>query len=259
MVVLRGLDKAKRASPWVANGSTVKLRDNSTWTVRSPGNYWNFRLNPDGQPIYSFELRPGEQWPNDVAVDGRQRSRLDASATVAYLTDYWFSFGLRIDASEPYLGDSTDGLGEFFTLMSFHQTADNEDEANLAGPAGLSIDDGKLTFYTRTSDLATTPSNAASTIHWQETLIYGRRYSMVGRLQFGKTSGGALDLWFEGSHEVDGFSGRIGYNDATGPYPQIGNYHSALTTTQTIKFAYPEFGTTDLSARAVTPLFGSDW
>lgn len=185
-----------------------------------------------------FELRPGDMWSGDAT---NERCQIAGNDTLPYDTDYWFALDFTLIGEQPE-------AGIWLSLFAFHQTPDTATEAIGSGPLLVAVNNGNLVVTTRYADEAEHTKTTA-TLHYAEPIVFGATMSFVGRIVLGKTAGGELDLWLNGSQIVN-YTGRIGFNDAVGPYFKAGLYRAAGSNrTLLARLARVEVGTASLAHR----------
>lgn len=206
-------------------GATT-LIDGITYTRQSSGAAWGVRQSLSNADDLNFELRPGDRWPDDG--DTRERAQLAAvSEKLPFSQSIWMATRLALDGGVPE-------PGVWMSILGFKQSEDVGDLEGQSGMFGLRLEAGKFELVTRHSDDAIMVSPPITTVHYSQDWDFGRVYDLICRLRFEKTSGGAFDAWLDGTKIVT-YRGRVGFNDAIGPYAKIGLYRAASELTHRLR------------------------
>ena len=192
---------------------------------------------------WRFEVRSGDQWASDSASVNRAEldgfpAEYPASATL------WGSYSFMIEPGDVGALDAYIG--------QLHQTTETGYDA-LDPPLAFNIVGSTLKVVTRTDNGSPPSGNPAGVTRYAFDPVRGRWYNVVFKVKVDPAGAGLLSVWIDGTQVVNLTGIATGFN-AAGNYWKFGAYRSADTATFAIRYANMEFGTTDLSARATSPL-----
>jgi hypothetical protein len=219
---------------------------NRVWNPqRDTGKSYALEQSTDVTPLrHRFEVRSGDTWSGET---GRNRSEFSSCARECAGREVWFSYAMRIHGGAP--------VSDWNVLGQFHSTADPGEGNGLSPPFAVCLMPGeKLRFVKRTDSAALTSTSPRATVLYERGVSRDRWYRIVGRIVFGWTDNGAVDLWMDGVKVVGLPQTNIGYNDLIGPYWKFGIYRAQAAETLTVEYANLEICGTSLLTRVTSPL-----
>lgn len=173
--------------------------------------------------VCRFEVRSGDTWAPGGSTS--ERSELFGQRNFDFDRDVWISTRIMVEPGPA-------NTGAWLVLLQVHRSPDPGD-ATASPPFALELNtSGTPIITTRGTSSATNTGNPAPTVRWQHpNFRRGVWDHYVIRSKFSFDGSGELQMWRNGSQEINVSGILNAYNDAAGPYPKFGLYRGPASET----------------------------
>jgi len=223
--------------------------------LKNAGKDWSYSRSADG--IQRFEVRGEDYYDNPTvpaATDdqalGKNRSEIVSRKYTQFERQFNLEFDVMVEAGAPNTAD-------WLLLAQLHQSEDVDEDGKLldasaSPPFALQLSGEFMEIVGRTSSERFLPETTRDeqsyppriALNGQDTMyldtdpiVRDQWYNMRFEIVFDHETGGsgALRVFRDGQLLVD-YAGPLGYNDAVGPYLQLGVYRAAAPETTAARF-----------------------
>jgi hypothetical protein len=214
--------------------------------LQGPGNDYNTQKSAAYWNRDRTEVRPGDTVLNDSLY--KRRAEVVSMAQMPYDQDVWLSLPFKVNGSLTV-------PGAWGIIWQWHYLTAPTDAIAMSPMFPLTLGLGNtIQAETRSATAANPTTQPTPVTRWTGNYVPRKWHRFVARIQFSKTGGGKLGMWFDGAEVYAYQDTPIGYNKTTGPQAHWGFYGVQSDDVIVIERTNVEFGTADLSDRILNPL-----